>query len=80
MTAQTIISVCVGIGSLICSVIAPTLYISSIKEVNAVQDNQILTLQETYKDLRGDNKALSAKMDKLLLVYGINPEKVTALK
>lgn len=75
MNTQSIITVCIGVASLICSVIAPTLYISDIKEKNAVQDNQIFTLQETYKDLRTDNQALSDKLDRLLIANGLNPYK-----
>ena len=64
-----------GIMALIGSIVAPTLWFGGIKEVNAVQNNQIPTLQQNYTDLRIEIKEMrvdtNKRLDALLQDRGI---------
>ena len=55
-----------GIMALIGSIVAPTLWLGEIKSVNAVQANQITTLQENYVELRTEIKDMRADTNKRL--------------
>lgn len=63
----------VGLMALLASVAAPIIWVGDIKQVNAVQDNKIETLQLNYDALRKDNRTLGDKIDVLLLRSGVDP-------
>lgn len=67
-----------GIMALIGSIVAPTLWFGDIKQVNAVQDVRISTIEVEHKENREDFRLLNAKVDALLINSGINPAKVKA--
>ena len=78
MTMQTSISFLIGLSALIGSVIAPTLYIGGIKETNAVQANQISTLEKNYGRLEQKLDSQDEKLNALLVRNGIDPTKLNA--
>ena len=73
---QIPISVLLSIAAFIGAIIAPTLYVGGIKEVNAVQDVRILTIEKTSEEIKTDVKEIRQGMNALLLKNGINPDKL----
>lgn len=72
---NNLLPILLGLSALIGSVIAPTLYVGGIKEVNAVQATEIRTLQDNYSDLRLEIKEMrtdtNKRLDALLSDRGI---------
>lgn len=70
------IGVIVGMCSVGASFVAPTLYVSGIKETNAVQDVRISNVEGSQINMQANIKELSDKIDALLIANGINPNKL----
>lgn len=67
------IAMVTGIFGLIASVAVPIVWITSLKEVNAVQDNKISNVEKNYSELNDRLGGVNDKLDALLLKQGINP-------
>lgn len=68
-----IIATVIGMCSVGASFVAPTMYVSSIKEVNAVQDVRISNVESAQVETKTEIKELNTKLDALLIANGINP-------
>lgn len=73
---QIQIGILVSGFALLASIAAPILWVSNIKETNAVQDNKLANIEENYKEIKDDIKELRKGMNLLLIKNGINPEKI----
>lgn len=65
-----------GIFGLISSIAVPIFWVSDIRAINTVQDNNIKTLQDEKAEMKADIKELRRGMDALLIKNGINPDKI----
>jgi len=73
---NNLLPILLGISALIGSVIAPTLYVGGIKETNAVQASEIITLQKNYERLETKIDAQNEKLNAILIKIGVNPDKI----
>ena len=68
-------NILISIAALIGAIVAPTLYIGDIKEVNAVQNVKITAVEQTQAEIKSDIKEIRKGMDALLLRNGISVDK-----
>lgn len=66
-----------GIASMCASIAAPILWVGGIKEVNAVQDVRIQSVEARQIEFNENIKELNAKLNALLIANGINPDRIT---
>ena len=69
--------------ALLASIAAPILWVSDIKETNAVQENRLANSEKKFeeikteiKEIRSENKLLNDKIDALLWRQGIDPKTI----
>ena len=60
---QASVGALVGVSSLIASIAAPVMWVGSIKEVNAVQDNRLTTIENSLENIGNKLDGLVTKED-----------------
>ena len=76
MKGQINLSLLTGIAAFIAAIAAPIIWVGDIKQVNAVQDNRLGTVETNYMRLEGKLDMQSEKINALLVKQGINPDKL----
>lgn len=77
---QIAVASLLSISALVGSVAAPILWLSQLKEVNAVQDVKIANIQAEQTRIEDEYTQLNNKIDALLIRNGIDPERISITK
>lgn len=68
---QITITALTGIAAFVAAIVAPTIWIGDIKQVNAVQDARITTVEKTNAEIRDNVEYIRRAVEQISIKQGI---------